>query len=96
MHAGPGEAAGLGRATLYRHYPTREAPLAALAAQALDELAERVADAALEHTTVVEGIERLARVLLTIANRYVVLVRERVKPEPESSSRPRTPGASGG
>jgi AcrR family transcriptional regulator len=78
-------AAGVGRATLYRHYPTREALLAALAAQALDELAERIADAALEDATVPEAIERLARVLLTVADRYVVLVRERVKPNQEDA-----------
>jgi TetR/AcrR family transcriptional repressor of mexCD-oprJ operon len=80
-------AAGVGRATLYRHYPTREALLAALAGQALDELAERLADAALEQTSVIEGIERLARVLLTVADRYVVLVRERVRPEPDEAER---------
>jgi AcrR family transcriptional regulator len=80
-------AAGVGRATLYRHYPTREALLAALAAQALDELAERVADAALEQTSVVEAIERLARVFLTVADRYVVLVRERVRPDADEAER---------
>ena len=78
-------AAGVGRATLYRYYPTREALLAALAAQALDEIAERVADAGIEHATVAEGIERLARVLLTVGDRYVVLVRERVKPDKDDS-----------
>ncbi|MDX6398830.1 MAG: TetR/AcrR family transcriptional regulator, mexCD-oprJ operon repressor [Gaiellaceae bacterium] len=78
-------AAGVGRATLYRHYPTREALLAALAAQALDELAERIADAALEQATVPEGIERLARVLLTVGDRYVVLIRERVKPDEQDA-----------
>ena len=41
-------AAGVGRATLYRYYPTRDALLAALAVQALDEITERVADARLE------------------------------------------------
>jgi AcrR family transcriptional regulator len=80
-------AAGVGRATLYRHYPTREALLAALAVQAVDEIAERVADAGLEQTSVAEGIERLARVCLTVADRYVVLVRERVKPDPADSER---------
>ena len=81
------EAAGVGRATLYRHFPTREALLAELAVQALDEIAQRVADAGLEQTSVIEGIERLARVFLTVADRYVVLVRERVRPEPDEAER---------
>jgi TetR/AcrR family transcriptional regulator, mexCD-oprJ operon repressor len=78
-------AAGVGRATLYRHYPTRDALLAALAAQALDEMAERVADASLEQTSVAEAITRVARVFLTVADRYVVLVRERVRPDPDEA-----------
>jgi AcrR family transcriptional regulator len=80
-------AAGVGRATLYRHFPTREALLAALAVQALDEIAARVADAGLEQASVIEGIERLARVFLSVADRYVVLVRERVRPDPDEAER---------
>lgn len=80
-------AAGVGRATLYRYYPTRDALLVALAAQALDELGERISDASLEQATVPEGIERVARVFLTVGDRYVVLVRERVKPDEEEADR---------
>ncbi len=80
-------AAGVGRATLYRHYPTREALLSALAAQALDELAARIDDAGLEHASVPDAIERLARALVAVGDRYTVLVRERAKPPAEEIER---------
>lgn len=70
-------AAGVGRATLYRYYPTREALLEALAAQALDEVTGRIADASLDAAPVEEAIVRMTRALLTVADRYVVLMRER-------------------
>jgi TetR/AcrR family transcriptional regulator, mexCD-oprJ operon repressor len=80
-------AAGVSRATLYRYYPTREALLAALAHQAVDELAERIADAGLEHATVPEAIERLARAVITVGDRYVILIRERVRAPQEERER---------
>jgi TetR/AcrR family transcriptional regulator, mexCD-oprJ operon repressor len=73
-------AAGVGRATLYRHFPTREALLAALASEAHQELVARITDASLDRAPVPEALQRLLRVLLTVGDRYVVLMRERVKP----------------
>jgi TetR/AcrR family transcriptional repressor of mexCD-oprJ operon len=73
-------AAGVGRATLYRYFPTREALLAALASEAHQELVTRITDASLDHAPVPEALQRLLRVLLTVGDRYVVLMRERVKP----------------
>ncbi|MDQ6920958.1 MAG: TetR/AcrR family transcriptional regulator [Candidatus Dormibacteraeota bacterium] len=70
-------AAGVGRATLYRHFPTREALLEALASEALAELAARIADASLDRVAVPEAVQRLLRALLTVGDRYVVLIRER-------------------
>jgi AcrR family transcriptional regulator len=80
-------AAGVGRATLYRYYPNREALLAALTAGALDELAGRLADAGLDATGVEEAIGRIVRAVLTVGDRYAVLVRERVRADPADAER---------
>src|ERR1700736_1664130 len=69
-------AAGVSRATLYRYYPNREALLTALAAHALNELANRLNDAGLERATVKEAIERLARAIVAVGDRYSVLASE--------------------
>lgn len=70
------EAAGVGRATLYRYFPTREALLAALADTALADLRERIADAQLETVAFGEGIARLARATATGNVRYLALLRD--------------------
>ena len=62
-------AAGVGRATLYRHYPTREALLTALAEQAVEEVATRIADAGLDRVSVPEALERLARAVVSVGDR---------------------------
>jgi TetR/AcrR family transcriptional regulator, mexCD-oprJ operon repressor len=80
-------AAGVGRATLYRHYPTREALLTALAEQAVEEVATRVADAGLERVSVPEALERLARAVVAVGDRYTILVRERVQPHDDEAKR---------
>lgn len=80
-------AAGVGRATLYRHYPTREALLDALAEQALEEVATRIADAGLDRASVPEALERLARAVVTVGDRYIILLRERVKPAQDEAER---------
>ena len=69
-------AAGVGRATLYRYFPTREALLEALEAQAHEELAARITDAGLDRVPVPEALERLLRAFLAVSDCYVVLVRE--------------------
>jgi AcrR family transcriptional regulator len=74
-------AAGVGRATIYRHFPTREALLEALAAEALQEFAARVTAAGLDRVPVPEALQRLLRAAFTVGDRYVVLARERI-PQP--------------
>ncbi len=68
-------AAGVGRATLYRYFPTREALLAALSEAALDELAERIAAARLDTVPVAEALARLTRAFLGTGSRYTAFLR---------------------
>jgi AcrR family transcriptional regulator len=80
-------AAGVSRATLYRYYPNRDALLRALGAHALNELAGRLNDAGLERATVTEAIERLARALVAVGDRYSVLASEQCPPDEAASER---------
>jgi AcrR family transcriptional regulator len=80
-------AAGVSRATLYRYYPNREALLNALTAHALTELASRLNDAGLERATVKEAIERLARALVAVGDRYAVLASEQCPPDEADEER---------
>jgi AcrR family transcriptional regulator len=75
-------AAGVSRATLYRYYADREALLDALASHALADAAARLADAGLERAPVEEAIERIARALTAVGDRYAVLGREQVEGDP--------------
>jgi AcrR family transcriptional regulator len=81
------DAAGVGRATLYRYYPSRDALLEALSAEALDEAATRIADAGLDAAPVDEAIERIVRAIVAVGDRYAVLVREQVQPDAEEVER---------
>jgi TetR/AcrR family transcriptional regulator, mexCD-oprJ operon repressor len=80
-------AAGVSRATLYRYYPSREALLQALATQALADAGGRIADAGLDRCPVPEAIGRLVRAILTVGDRYAVLIGEQVEPDPAEAER---------
>jgi AcrR family transcriptional regulator len=70
------EAAGVGRATLYRYFPTRESLIGALFRAALAEARSRLEAASLADVPFEEGVARAARALVTVGSRYLVLVRE--------------------
>jgi AcrR family transcriptional regulator len=83
-------AAGVGRATLYRYFPTREALLQALAAEAVDEAVARIAEAGLEQVAVPEALQRFLRAILAVGDRYAILIGDRVtecRPQFEEAGR---------
>ncbi len=67
-------AAGVARATLYRHFPTREQLLQALSTAARDAIATRLAEADLDAVPVTEAIARLARVVAAGGSKYAALI----------------------
>jgi TetR/AcrR family transcriptional repressor of mexCD-oprJ operon len=66
-------AAGIGRATLYRYFPNREQLLEAMAAASVEELAARVREANLGAVPFEEAIARLARAIIATGNKYIYL-----------------------
>lgn len=75
--------AGVGRATLHRHFPGRPELMRALAKIALTELEEATAQAAAEATTYEEGFRLALHAMVPLANRQWFLTRESVEADPE-------------
>ncbi len=80
-------AAGVGRSTLYRHFPTREALLEALTKMALTEAGDRLAEAKLESVPPLEALARAIRTIVAVGDRYVVLLEAQVSIDPAASER---------
>lgn len=70
------DAAGVHRATLYRHFPAREDLIAALHRRAFEEADEAVRAARLEEGTAVEALGRAVEALAGVGDRYRMLVHE--------------------
>lgn len=80
-------AAGVGRSTLYRHFPTREALLEALTTMGLTEAGDRLAEAKLESVPPLEALARAIRTIAVVGDRYIVLLEAQVSLDPAASKR---------
>jgi TetR/AcrR family transcriptional regulator, mexCD-oprJ operon repressor len=76
-------AAGVARATVYRYFPSRQALLDELAQLAVGDAGARLASARIDDVAVAEGVTRAVRALVDVGDYFIVLARERVRPEPE-------------
>jgi TetR/AcrR family transcriptional regulator, mexCD-oprJ operon repressor len=70
-------AAGVGRATLYRYFDSREDLMRALALAAIDDLDGRLRGADLDRVPVSEAIERIARAMVACGSKFAVVIDER-------------------
>ena len=74
-------AAGVARATVYRYFPNRQALLDELALVALRAADERLGSARLHEVPVEEGVTRVVRALVDVGDPFIVVARERARPD---------------
>ena len=67
------EAAGVGRATLYRHFPTRETLERTIRFQAMHEAESAISESNPDHGEPHEALGRLTRALVEVGDRYRLL-----------------------
>jgi AcrR family transcriptional regulator len=65
-----GAAAGVSRATVYRHFPTREALIAAIREQAMEQSERALLASRIDEDSAAEALERLCGAWLDVAERY--------------------------
>jgi AcrR family transcriptional regulator len=69
---------GVGRATLYRHFPTREVLMRELQVVAVEDVGHGLRAAKLDALAVPAALDRAVRVVLSVGHQYAVVVREQV------------------
>lgn len=77
------KAAGVGRATLYRHFASREDLLVELGRFAAQESIRVIDDARIDGVPALEGLTRLTRALLTVGREFWVVSSHRAQLWPE-------------
>jgi AcrR family transcriptional regulator len=76
--------AGVARATLYAHFPTRDALIAAVTARAIDESTEAISAAAPDEGEPAEALARVLAAAWRMLGRYHVLVAINTRRHPAS------------
>ncbi|WP_162653238.1 TetR/AcrR family transcriptional regulator [Lentilitoribacter sp. Alg239-R112] len=79
--------AGVGRATLHRHFSSREDLMIALANSAFDELDAAVDGATTHAQTHTEGLKLALEAIIPLANRQWFLAHEAVESDPDIAKR---------
>ena len=82
MHEVAAEA-GVARATLYRYFPSRQALVDEVGRLAASDAGTRLRTARLDQVPLEEGISRAVRALVEVGDLFIVLARERVRPDPD-------------
>jgi AcrR family transcriptional regulator len=75
--------AGVARATVYRYFPSRQALVDEVGRLAASDAGSRLRSARLDQVPVDEGIARAVRALVEVGDLFIVLARERVRPDPD-------------
>jgi TetR/AcrR family transcriptional regulator, mexCD-oprJ operon repressor len=74
-------AAGVGRATVYRHFASREELLEALRIHASEEARRRFEEARVDEGDPVEALERMVAAMLALGDRYRVIFSQDEQPK---------------
>jgi TetR/AcrR family transcriptional repressor of mexCD-oprJ operon len=75
-------AAGVGRATVYRHFASRESLIEALRLYASEEAQQRFEEVRVDDGDPVEALERLVTAMLALGDRYRVIFPQDSQPRP--------------